>query len=161
MMEAMTPSDEPYPIPGLPPSVAGRVVTELGGANGGRVLRCLRTADSLLSRSDIEGPDLRLAESAAYNLREALDSVVRDRPAGEGGFSAAVFAWERYKVTIGLPGADEIAARAELAATMDGLAGDKERQAFMTRKLLDWFQEQTGSAPMTGTEDPSRQPGWS
>jgi len=82
-------------------------------------------------------------------------------PPARAGSPSAVFAWERYKVTIGLPGADEIAARAELAATMDGLAGDKERQAFMTRKLLDWFQEQTGLAPITGTEDPSRQPGWS
>lgn len=66
-------------------------------------------------------------------------------------------AWERYKVTIQLPDADEAAARADLAATMDGLERDKERQAFMTRKLLDWFQQQTGVAPIPGENDPTRQ----
>src|SRR5690348_2124774 len=103
MMLAMQASEEPSPIPGLPASVAKRIVTELGAPEGRRVLRCLQTADLMLRLAGRESTDLRLAESAAYNLREALDSVVRDRPAGEGGFSAAVNAWENYRLAISLP----------------------------------------------------------
>lgn len=141
----------------MDPAVAARIVTELGDRSGDRVLRCLRTAEAQLAFDGSEESDLRWAESAAYNIREALDSVVRGRPAGEGGFSAALAAWERYKLAVQLPGADEETARADLSASMDALAQSKDRQAFMTRKLLEWFQRQTGVAPLPGDDDPTRQ----
>ena len=153
----MSTSEEPAAITGMDTAVAERIVAELGDGSGVRVLRCLRTAEALLDIKDAGEPDLRLPESAAYNLREALDSVVRDQPAGEGGFSAAIAAWERYRVVSQLPGADEETARAELSTTMDALARDKVQQAFMTRKLLAWFYQQTGVAPLPGDDDPTRQ----
>ena len=60
--------------------VASRVIAELGQRADGWALKCFRTAAELthFSRGDDEFP---FAESAAYNVREALDSVVRDRPA--------------------------------------------------------------------------------
>lgn len=149
--------DQPAAISGLDESVAARIVTELGDSDGNRVLRCLRTAEAMLDPGPADRHDLRWAESAAYNLREALDSVVRNQPAGEGGFSAAMAAWARYTVACQLPGADEVAARADLTAAMDGLIRGQDRQAFMTRKLLDWFERQTGVAPIPGADDPTRQ----
>lgn len=145
------------PITGLDIRVEGRIVSELGPQAGGRVLRCLRTAESLLHCSAGDEDDLRYAESAAYNLREALDSVVQDKEAGRGGFAAAIEAWEHYRIASQLAGADEPAARAELAAVLDDLARDRERQAYMTRKLLEWFREQTGVEPILGDDDPTVQ----
>jgi hypothetical protein len=92
--------------------VEERIVSELGPQAGGQVLRCLRTAESLLHYSAEDEDDLRYAESAAYNLREALDSVVQDRKAGNSGFAAAMEAWEHYRIASQLAGADEPAARA-------------------------------------------------
>jgi hypothetical protein len=87
----MTESDQTQPtIASLDSTVAERIVTELRPAAGERILRSIRTAGSLLHHSSEDEEDLRYAESAAYNLREALDSVVRDRSAGEGGFAEAI-----------------------------------------------------------------------
>jgi len=47
MFVVTTPSDR-SPTPGLPSSVAERIVTELGDADGDRVLSCLRTANFML-----------------------------------------------------------------------------------------------------------------
>ncbi len=138
-------------------NAGGCTEPELGPDAGERVLRCLRTAESLLRHSSEDQDDLRYAESAAYNLREALNSAVKGKPAGEGGFAAALKAWEHYKVTSRLPGADEPAARAELATALDNLASDRERQAYMTSKLLEWFREQSGVEPISGDSDPTVQ----
>ena len=56
--------------------------------------------------------DLRLAESAAYNLREALDSVIGGRDAADGGLPAVLEAWRRFKAEVAQPNADIAAARA-------------------------------------------------
>lgn len=150
-------SKSELPITGLEGAIARRLVVELGPAVGERILRCLRTAESFLCSCEEDDQNLRYAESAAYNLREALDSVVQDKPAGEGGAAAAIDAWERYKVTSQLPGADKAAAQAKLAAVLDSLAADKERQAYMTRRLLAWFRKQTGVEPLLGDDDPTVQ----
>lgn len=152
---AVTAQEEPTePILGLTQVACERIVAELAPGAGNRILRCLRTAESLLGAAGDAPPSLRLAASAVYNLREALDAVVADRPAGEGGFSAAIDAWDRYTTACALAGADEAAARADLAATMDELARTRNHQAFMTRRLLDWFREQTGVDPIPGDTDP-------
>ncbi|WP_020578864.1 hypothetical protein [Actinopolymorpha alba] len=152
----MTGLDQHAPISGLDVSVADRLVAEVGAESAERVIRCLRTAEALLRHGSEDGY-LRYAESAAYNLREALDSVVRDRPAGEGGLSQAIEAWRRYKLTTQLPGADGAAALAELANVLDSLASSHERQSYMTRKLLQWFRAQTGVEPSPGEDDPTVQ----
>ena len=143
-------------VPVVDGAVASRIVAELGDRTGGRVLRCLRTAAELIQLST-DDDELRFAESAAYNVREALDSVVRERPGAEGGLRTALDAWDRYKLVCEQPGADEPAARAELGAMLDGLARDGHRQAFMTRKLLEWFRQQTGVGPLGGDDDPTAQ----
>ncbi|MEM9746391.1 MAG: hypothetical protein AAF945_06830 [Actinomycetota bacterium] len=143
-------------VPVVDRVVAQRIVAELGDRAGGRVLKCLGTAAQLI-RLSAEDDEFRFAESAAYNVREALDSVVRDRPGAEGGLRTALGAWERYKLVCEQPGADEPAARAELGSKLDGLARDGHRQAFMTRKLLDWFRQRTGVGPLEGEDDPTAQ----
>lgn len=142
------------PVPDVDEAVASRIIAELGESAGRRVLMCLRAAAELirLSRADDE---FRFAESAAYNVREALDSVVRDRPAAEGGLRTALDAWDKYKLVCEQPGADEPSARAELGSVLDGLTQDGRRQAFMTRKLLEWFRQQTGVSPLAGDDDPT------
>ena len=154
----MTRADEPdrSNAPGLDPCVVDRILTELGSA-GERVLRCLRTAHSLLELGAVDAEGFRYAASAAYNVREALDSVVRDRPAGEGGLTAALEAWEQYRLSCDLPGGDEPTARAVLTETFDELARDRQRQAYTTRQLLNWFQQQTGVTPIPGADDPTRE----
>lgn len=145
------------PIRGLDAGVHDRIVTELGPAAGYRVLSCLRTADSLLQQPNAGQHDVRYAESAAYNLREALNSVVRDSEGGEGGLSGVMEAWQRYKTVRQLAGADESAARAEFEAFLDQVARDETRQAYMTRKLLAWYRDQTGVDPIPGDDDPAAQ----
>lgn len=143
-------------VPEVTEAVAARIVSELGDRSGGRVLNCLSAAAELIRLAGAN-KEFRFAESAAYNLREALDSVVRDRRAVEGGLRAALDAWDTYKLVCDPPGADELSARADLASILDGLAQDGKRQAFMARKLVEWFRQQTGVSPLAGEDDPTVQ----
>ena len=62
-------------------------------------MRRLWTENDMLQTSHLDPQEgVRYPESAAYNLREALDSVVRDKPAGSGGLITVLDAWDRYKV---------------------------------------------------------------
>ena len=64
---------------GLPAEVEARIKIEVR-QRGQRIIDCLMTATWMLRQTaDDEIQGLRLAESAAYNLREALDGVVNDR----------------------------------------------------------------------------------
>jgi hypothetical protein len=156
MMGAMAGTENPeYPrVHELDSAIAARVVAELGDRAGRRTLSCLRAAAELLRLSHT-GTEVRFAESAAYNLREALDSVVRDQPAGEGGLRMVIDAWDKYKQAAEQPEADEPTARSELASVLDGLTRNGERQAYMTRKLLEWLRRQTGVSPLVGDDDPT------
>lgn len=136
-------------ISGLNPSAAERIVAELGRTDGERVFRCLRTAEAMLGSAGAGHPLLRWAESDAYNLREALDSVVRHRSAGEGGLSAALSAWDRFKRAVALPDADPDVALLDLAGALDELKHNKGREALMARRLLAWIREQTGTKPLS------------
>lgn len=151
-----TENSEAGSVPAVDEAVASRIIAELGERAGGRVLKCLRTASELIHLS-ADDDQFRFAESAAYNVREALDSVVRDRSVAEGGLRTALDAWEHYKLVCEQPGADEHSARAELGSILDGLTRDGHRQLFMTRKLLDWFRQQTGVGPLPGDDDPTVQ----
>ncbi len=140
-------------VPDVDEAVANRIIAELGERAGGRALKCFRTSAELIHFSNSDD-EFRFAESAAYNVREALDSVVRDQPGAEGGLRTALDAWDTYKLVCEQPGADEPSARAQLSSVLDGLARDGRRQAFMTRKLLEWFRQQTGVGPIAGDDDP-------
>lgn len=145
----------PPDVPGLPPEVLARIVSELG-RRGDKVIDCLRTAAVLIVHAREDGAGLRLAESAAYNLREALDAVVEDRPTPDGGIGTILEAWKRYQNAIRGPGADVDEPRRELDAVFDRLERDEERQAFKTRKLLEYIRDQTGVEPLPGEDDPTK-----
>jgi len=140
--------------PGLPPEVLARIRAELGPP-GDKVIDCLRTAAALITQARKDRTGLRLAESAAYNLREALDAVVEGRPALEGGIGSVLKAWRWYQIAIRQPGADDAAARRELDDVMERLEQDEERLAFKTRKLLGYVHDRTGIEPLPGEDDPT------
>lgn len=140
----------------LPEIVVARIEAELG-ASGKRAVNALRTAAHLIALAREDDSGLRLAESAAYNLREAFDAVVEGKPAGEGGFPAVQAAWLRYQLALVAPDAEEPVASREFHAVVERLCADDERQAFMTRKLIGYLVDQTGVAPLPGVNDPTRQ----
>lgn len=144
----------PPEAPGLPSVVVARIVTELG-RRGDKVIACLRTAAVLIAQARSEDTGLRLAESAAYNLREALDAVVDGHVAADGGVGCVVDAWRRYELTVRAPGADSDAARAELDLVLERLDQDQGRHAFKTRKLLGYVRDLTGVEPLPGDDDPT------
>jgi hypothetical protein len=84
---------------GLPAEVEARIRTEVP-ERGDRIIACLRTAAWLLDQASGEddAAGLRVAESAAYNLREALDAVVKGRDPAEGGLPAIRDAWTRLQL---------------------------------------------------------------
>lgn len=142
-------------VPGLATEVVGRLVAELGG-RGEKVVSCLRTAAVFLEQAREDGSDgLRLAESAAYNLREAFDAVVEGQPAPEGGLGDVIDAWKRYEIAVQASDPDVEAARTELDRVLRRLAQDEERQGFRTRQLLDYIRDQAGIEPLAGEGDPS------
>jgi len=155
------PDDAPPPSksfePGrLPDVVVARIEADLG-ASGKRAVNALRTAAHLISLARDNETGLRLAESAAYNIREAFDAVVEGKRAGEGGFQAVQAAWLRYQLALVSPEADEAVETRAFHAVVDRLCADDERQAFMTRKLIGYLVDQTGVAPLPGVTDPTRQ----
>lgn len=91
---------EPVDVPGLAPGVVALVLTELA-PRGENVVRCLRTAAALLEQAceDVDG--LRLAESAAYNLRQAFDMAVEDQEVLPRALTEVTDAWERYEIAVG------------------------------------------------------------
>src|SRR5262252_3322648 len=92
-------------VPGVPGVVVERLRAELG-ARAEKVLGCLRTAVALVAQAEADVSGLRLAESAAYNLREALDHVVEGQDAAEGGLQAVMDAWRGFKVQMAVSGVD-------------------------------------------------------
>jgi len=76
-------------VPGLPVAVAQRIRQDLG-KSAEKIISCLRTAADLIAQAGLDGRGLRFAESAAYNLREALDAVVQGKDAAAGGLDAVL-----------------------------------------------------------------------
>ncbi len=64
---------------GTSSEVAERVVAELG-RHGEKIVAWLRTANALIAQAVDDDSRTSLADSAGYNLREALDAVVKGRP---------------------------------------------------------------------------------
>ncbi|MEO6700430.1 MAG: hypothetical protein ABIP57_02900 [Jatrophihabitantaceae bacterium] len=97
---------------------------------------------------------LRLAEGAAYNLREALDAVVVGRQAAAGGLPAVIAAWDRYQTELQQPDADVEASRSSLDEVLNRVAQDQDRSSWHARKLLEYLRHQTGVEPLPGELDP-------
>lgn len=140
-------------VPGLPGVVVERLRSELG-ARAEKVLGCLRTATALVAQAKADLSGLRLAESAAYNLREALNHVVEGQDAAEGGLRAVVDAWSRFKAQTTVPGVDAAAARDELDQVLSRVAADKSRASYYARRLMAYLQDRSGVSPREALGDP-------
>lgn len=142
-------------LEGLPTVIEMHLREELG-SRGERVVEALRTASHLLAEARIMPAGLRLVESAAYNVREALDAVVVGRdPAGVAGFAAVKQAWEQYRV--GLAEATDDSSARRLLSTIEALVEDQDQQAYRTQQLLRYVVEQTGIGPLEGAVAPTIQ----
>jgi len=140
-------------VPGLPGVVVERLRTELG-ARAEKVFGCLRTAAALVAQAEADESGLRLAESAAYNLREALNHVVEGQDAAEGGLRAVVDAWRRFQAQTAVPGVDAAAARDELDQVLSRVAADESRASYYARRLVAYLQYRAGVSPLDPPGDP-------
>ena len=140
-------------VPRLPGVVVERLRTELG-TRAEKVFGCLRTAAALVAQAEADVSGLRLAESAAYNLREALNHVVEGQDAAEGGLRAVVDAWRRFKAQTGVPGVDAAAARDELDQVLSRVAADESRASYYARRLVAYLQYRAGVSPLDLPGDP-------
>ena len=140
-------------LPGVPGVVVERLRAELG-ARAEAVLGCLRTAGALVAQAEADVSGLRLAESAAYNLREALNHVVEGQDAAEGGLGAVVGAWRRFKDQAAVPGVDAAAARDELDQVLSRVAADESRASYYVRRLVAYLQYRAGVRPLGPPGDP-------
>jgi hypothetical protein len=140
-------------VPGLPGVVVERLRTELS-ARAEKVLGCLRTAAALVAQAEADVNGLRLAESAAYNLREALNHVVEGQDAAEGGLRAVVGAWRRFKAQTAVPGVEAAAARDELDQVLSRVAADESRASYYARRLVAYLQYRAGVRPLDAPGDP-------
>src|SRR6266508_1438822 len=113
-------------MPELPPQVVQRIVEELS-SRGEKAVTCLRTAAALIKQAVDDDRGLRLAESAGYNLREALDAVVAGRAPVSGGLPAILQAWERYQSEVAQPDADAAASLRALEDELHRVAENRDR----------------------------------
>lgn len=139
--------------PGLPPEVVERIVGELPD-RGEKVVGCLRTAAVLIKDAVDDGRGLRLAESAGYNLREALDAVVAGRSPVGDGLPAILEAWDRYRSEASQPGADRATSLQELEDVLARVSENRERSSYHAARLLSYLRAQTGVDPLPGDLDP-------
>ena len=140
-------------VPGLPGVVVERLRIELG-TRAEKVFGCLRTAAALVAQAEADVSGLRLAESAAYNLREALNHVVEGQDAAEGGLRAVVDAWRRFKTQTAVPGVEATAARDELDQVLGRVAADESRASYYARRLVAYLEYRAGVRPVDLPGDP-------
>lgn len=140
-------------LPGVPGVVVERLRAELG-SRAEKVLGCLRTAAALVAQAEADVSGLRLAESAAYNLRETLNHVVEGQDAAEGGLGAVVDGWRRFKDQTAVPGVDTSAARDELDQVLSRVAADESRASYYARRLVTYLQYRAGARPLGLPGDP-------
>jgi len=137
------------PVATLSPEVAANVVVELG-ARGDRVVAYVRTAATLIEQIAGSNPELRLAETVAYNLREALDSIVAGRDAAVGGLAAIEAAWNEFNNAQQLAQEAQDAAAAALHEIVARAVQDSDRNSYRARQLVDYLRTKTGVEPLRG-----------
>jgi hypothetical protein len=139
-------------LPELPPEVVERILGEL--PRGERVFGCLRTAAVLIKQAVGDDGGLRLAESAGYNLREALDTVVKGRSPVSGGLPAILDAWDRYQSEVDQPEADRAASLQALLDALRRVAEKRDQSSYHGARLLSYLRAQTGIDSLPGDLDP-------
>jgi hypothetical protein len=133
------------------------LIEEFG--DGGRSsVEFLRTAEAYL-----EAPDPtthpRVAETIAYNTREALKRIldtVETPPGGTLGSASrsVVAARERYLIARGLPGADEAGALEDLLRAIDELEEGRNQEGIHQRRLIAVVVNRTGAVPLSAASNP-------
>lgn len=137
----------------LPDDVVTRIVDELA-QRGEKAIDCLRTAAVLIRQAVTDDHGLRLSESAAYNLREALDAVVAGRAPAEGGLPAVIAAWRRYQQEVEQPDTDRSGSLARLKDVLRHVADDEHRSSYHAARLLGYLRDKAGIDPLSGRLDP-------
>ncbi|WP_245193373.1 hypothetical protein [Amycolatopsis alba] len=144
-------------LPELPGEVVSTIMRELP-TQGARILACLRTASVLIVYSLDDEADLRLAESAAYNVREAVDAVVKESsPVPGGGLSVVREAWQRYEAEIARPDNDGAASLAALTEVLRRVAEKRDRDSYHAARLLQYLRSKAGIDPLGGELDPVKE----
>ncbi|SDP41230.1 hypothetical protein SAMN05216259_12831 [Actinacidiphila guanduensis] len=137
----------------LPGDVVERVVAELSD-QGEKAVAALRTAAVLIAQALHDETGLRFAESAAYNLREALDAVVVGRTPVPGGLPVVIEAWERFESEVGQPDNDNAASLNTFGAVLRRAAERQDRSSYHEAKLLGYLRDKSGVDPLPGDLDP-------
>lgn len=145
-------------VPGLSEPVIDRLRSERGDS-ADKIVACLRTAEELLVRVVAGDDRLRLAESAAYNLREALNTVVEGQDAAHGGLRAVIDAWSRYETEVSQPQADSATAREALDDVIRKVAADESRASNYTRRFISYLGDRSGISQLPGHVDPASEYG--
>lgn len=140
--------DEDLLIPGLPTSVRAQIQAELPA--GTRALRALATANTLLELADELPSPLRVVESAAYNLREALDAV--SPSPGPSGLADILESFRRFQAASRLASEQE-AAHHELLAVLEEVAADERRHSARSQDLVRRLADRSGVEPARRTGD--------
>ncbi|MGW5721900.1 hypothetical protein ACWEVP_37400 [Amycolatopsis sp. NPDC003865] len=137
----------------LSAEVIARITTELP-AQAKKIAAALQTAAALINLAVNDETGLRFPESAAYNVREALDAVVSGRDPAPGGLPAVADAWIRFDLERSQPGTDEAEALAVFEAVLLRETERRDRNSYHTAKLLGYLSSKSGVEPLTGQLDP-------
>ncbi|WP_157227248.1 hypothetical protein [Nocardia asiatica] len=138
----------------LAPAVQHRLRMEIGDEDADEVINCLRTAQELLRQLETDTRGLRLAASAAYNLREALNRVVGSHDPAEGGLPLVLTAWATYEAQVSSPNSDREAARAIFESVMRKVASGESRASGYARRLIAQLRFRAGVEPLDSAMDP-------
>ncbi|WP_371784186.1 hypothetical protein [Streptosporangium subroseum] len=150
----MTSDAGPPPQSVLADTVRERIQTAIP-SSGGKIVGCLDTAAYLIQQALTLATDLRLPESVAYNIREALDAVVVGQQAAPGGVPAVADAWARYQTELQEPDADVDTARARFDETISRVVDNQARSSWRAHQLLEYLRTMTGVDPLLpGDLDP-------
>jgi hypothetical protein len=137
----------------LPAEVTKQIVTELSD-QGKKALAALRTAAVLIEQALHDETGLRFAESAVYNLREALDAVVAGRTPVPGGLPMVIEAWEQFEREVAQPGNDGVASLETFGVVVRRATERQDRNSYHEAKLLGYLRYKSGVEPLSGSLNP-------
>jgi hypothetical protein len=144
-------------MPSLTRSVPDHIVErleELLGSAGDRSVSFVETAAEFIRQADADTTGrLRLCESAAYALRQALDAITGDDDPAAGGLGEILEAWGRYTRERDQPETNTQVAREEFEAVMARAYESRDRNSDRARRLIMFLQRRTGLRPATWGAD--------
>ena len=141
----------PIELRGLSDEVTNRLREKPWGP---KTLSFLRTARvQIRSAASPPEDELRLAETAGYALREALDSVTKASEPAPAGLPEVLDAWDRYVRERGQGEVEEIA-RASFEEVIERNRERRNRDSDRERRLIGQLERDTGLSRFAGRKDP-------